>query len=184
MKSRIAPLAVSAALLLAACAPTPTRPSPEDPRAGRVGVTEVDAAVPAEMRLVLADNESFQPPLPDFDNALPDYPADLLALRLAPRSVCLRLSIDEHGAVRDTEPVDQGPDCAVGMDIESAFHAAAAQAAMGWRFEPAFRCIFPEGTPPNSACGFDGTLEVPQPVSLIYRFVFEQIDGQGRVGIE
>ena len=182
MKSPIVPLAVLAASLLAACAPT--RPSPEDPRAGRVGVTEVDAAVPAEMRLVLADNESFQPPLPDFDNALPDYPADLLALRLPPRSVCLRLSIDEHGAVRDTEPGDQGPDCAGGRDIESAFHAAAAQAAMGWRFEPAFRCIFPEGTPPDSACGFDGTLEVPQPVSLIYRFVFEQIDGQGRVGIE
>lgn len=183
MRLSIATVALLAASLLAACG-APTRPDLEDPRAGRVGVTELDAAVPAEMRLVLAENESFQPPLPDFDNALPDYPADLLALRLPPRSVCLRLSIDESGAVTEAEPIDQSPDCTVGMDIESAFHAAAAQAAMSWRFEPAFRCIFPDGTPPDSACGFDGTLEVPQSVSLMYRFVFEQIDGQGRVGIE
>lgn len=175
-------LTVVAATLLAACAPT--RPALEDARAGRVGVAEVDTAVPAEMRLVLADNESFQLPLPDADNVLPEYPPDLLALRLPPRSVCLRLSINENGAVTDTAPIDQGPDCAVGMDIESAFYAAAAQAAMSWRFDPAFRCIFPEGMEPHTACGFDGTLEVPQAVSLVYRFVFEQIDGQGRVGIE
>ncbi len=182
MKLRIASImALTAAV--AACS-APTRAPLEDPREGQVGFAEVDSAVPTEARLVLADNESFQPPLPDTGNAAPEYPADLLARRLPPQAVCVRLSIDEHGAVVDTAPVDQGPDCAVGMDMESAFYAAAVDAAMRWRFEPAFRCVFPEGSVPDMGCGFAGTQEVPQAVSLVYRFVFEQVDGEGRVRIE
>jgi hypothetical protein len=174
--------------LVSACS-TPPRTSLEDPRAGQVGFAEVDSAVPSETRLMLAENESFQPPLPEADNAAPEYPADLLAQRLTPQAVCVRLSIDEHGAVADTAPVDQGPDCTVGMDMESAFYAAAVEAVMRWRFEPAFRCVFstdmfPEGSAPNMGCGFAGTQELPQAVSLTYRFVFEQVDGQGQVRIE
>ncbi|MCX7562725.1 hypothetical protein OS176_04065 [Xanthomonadaceae bacterium XH05] len=182
MKIQILPIAILAATI-SACT-SPERPVLEDPRTGRVGVTEVDAAVPTEMRLVLASNESFQSPLPAPDNGLPDYPPDLLARRLPPQSVCVRISIDEFGIVTDGEPVDQGPDCNLGMDVESAFYAAAVAAVSEWRFEPAFRCIYPEGNIPELGCGSDGTREVPQPVSLIYRFVFEQIDGQARVGIE
>lgn len=182
MNRRLA-IPVALAALVCACA-APVR-APSDPLpTGQVGFAEVDSAVPSETRLVLADNESFQPPLPDAGNAAPDYPATLLERRLPPQTVCLRLSIDEHGAVTDTAPVDQGPDCNTGMDLESAFYAAAADAVMHWRFEPAFRCIFPEDRTPDTACGFEGTREVPQAVSLVYRFVFEQVEGHGRVRIE
>ena len=176
-------LLTAVALGLAACT-TPTRAPLDDPREGQVGFAEVDSAVPTETRLVLADNESYQPPLPDAGNAAPVYPADLLAQRLSPQSVCVRLAIDEHGAVADAAPVDQGPDCALGMDVESAFYAAAVEAVKRWRFEPAFRCVFPEGSGPDTACGFEDTQEVPQAVSLVYRFVFEQVDGAGRVSVQ
>ena len=182
MTPRIAWL-TALALGLSACT-APTRAPLDDPRAGQVGFTEVDSAVPTETRLVLADNESYQPPLPDAGNAAPEYPAALLARHLPLQAVCIRLSIDEHGAVTDTAPVDQGPDCTVGMDMESAFYAAAVEAVMRWRFEPAFRCVFPEGSAPEMGCGFTGTQEVPQAVSLVYRFVFEQVDGKGQVRIE
>lgn len=175
--------ALALTLALTACT-TPTRAPPEDPREGQASFAEVDSAVPTQTRLVLSANESYQPPLPDAENAAPQYPPNLLAQRLPPQAVCVRLSIDEHGAVTNTTPVDQGPDCNVGMDVESAFYAAAAEAVMHWRFEPAFRCVFPEDRTPDMACGFDGTQEVPQAVSLVYRFVFEQVDGKGQVRIE
>lgn len=176
-------LLMTLAIGLSGCA-APTRVPLDDPREGQVGFAEVDSAVPTETRLVLADNESYQPPLPDAGNAAPEYPASLLDQRLPPQSVCVRLAIDEHGAVADTAPVDQGPDCLVGMDVESAFYAAAVEAVKQWRFEPAFRCVFPESSSPDTGCGLEGTQEIPQAVSLVYRFVFEQVDGKGRVRIE
>ena len=168
---------------LTACI-TPTRAPLDDPREGQVGFAEVDSAVPSDIRLVLADNERYQPPLPDAANPAPEYPAHLLAHHLPPQAVCVRLSIDEYGAVTATAPVDQGPDCTLGMDVESAFYAAAVAAVMQWRFEPAFRCVFPEGSAPDMGCGFIDTQEVPQAVSLTYRFVFEQVDGKGQVRIQ
>ncbi len=171
------------AISLAGCI-TPTRTPMDDPREGQVGFAEVDSAVPTEARLVLADNESYQPPLPAADNAAPEYPAALLSRHLPPQAVCVRIAIDEYGTVTTAAPVDQGPDCNIGMDVESAFYAAAAETVKQWRFEPAFRCVFPEGGAPDMGCGFTDTQEVPQAVSLIYRFVFEQVDGKGKVRIE
>ncbi len=180
MKHMMAVLLISG---VAACS-SPTRTPPEDPRSGQVGFSEVNSAVVPASRLSLAENERFQPPLPDADNTPPSYPEALLARHLPPQTVCVRISIDEHGEVFDAAPIDQGPDCTVGMDVESAFFDAAAQATMQWRFEPAFRCVLPDGSTADIGCGFEGTQEIPQPVSLVYRFVFEQIDGQGRVSIE
>ena len=168
---------------IAACS-SPTRTPVDDSRNGQVGFSEVNSAVVPATRLSLAENESFQPPLPAAGNAPPGYPEAQLARRLPPQTVCVRLSIDEQGDVFDAAPVDEGPDCASGMDVESAFFDAAAHATMQWRFEPAFRCVFPEGSTPGMGCGFAGTQEIPQPVSLVYRFVFEQVDGRGRVSIE
>jgi hypothetical protein len=51
-----------------------------------------------------------------------------------------------------------------------------------WRFDPAFRCVFPEGVrPAPGVCSGTGVEEIPQAVSLVYRFVFEQRDGRGNV---
>lgn len=173
---------LSLTVLLSACAaPSPRLTSAPETH---VGFTLADAAIQANSRLQLAENESFQPPLPRDDNAPPRYPVELLARDLPPQSVCLRLAIDEQGRVSNAVLVDQGHDCSGTLSIDPAFHVTAIDATSRWLFEPAFRCVFPEGKTPESACGFNGSQEIPQPISLVFRFVFEQRGGQGRVHID
>ena len=43
--------------------------------------------------------------------------------------------------------------------------------------------ISPLAPTPDEACGNDGTREIPQAVSLVFRFVFEQVDGRGSVRV-
>lgn len=169
-------LAIVAGILLAGCMTAPIR--------GQVGVSEVNSAVPAEARMTLADNETFQPPLAAVDNPLPVYPAALLAHRLPPQAVCVRVSIDEKGAVSDTAAIVAGPDCAAPDNAGAEFYNAAQRAAAEWHFDPAFRCVYPKTVKPrDNGCWGDDVKEVPQAVSLIYRFVFEQIDGKGAVRV-
>lgn len=173
-------LIVLACAVLTACA---TTPEPES-RHGAVGFSEISTAAPSQARLALADDETFEPPVPRSGNALPAYPAHLLEQRLPPQTLCLRLGIDADGSVLDTEPVSEGPDCPGNLIEESAFFAAASQTVRTWRFEPAFRCLHPSAEAAQASqggCGFDGTREIPQAVSLVYRFVFRQIDGRGSV---
>ena len=169
-------LAAVVGVLLAGCMTAPLR--------GQVGVSEVDSAVAPEARMTLADNETFQQPLPAADNALPVYPEGLLAHRLPPQAVCVRVSIDEAGAVSATAPIVAGPDCAAQENAAAEFYTAAQNAAASWNFDPAFRCVYPKNMKPHSrGCWGDDVQEVPQAVSLIYRFVFEQIDGKGAVRV-
>lgn len=172
-------LVFPALLVLAACAATP--PPPREVR-GDVGVREIDAAAAPSARLTLARNESFQRPLFSSDNALPAYPPALLPQSLPPHAVCLRVGIDETGRVSMTEPVAAGTDCEMTERAAPEFISAAREAAQGWRFDPAFRCVHPEGEPPDyGLCSGEGVREIPQAVSLVYRFVFEQVDGRGAV---
>jgi hypothetical protein len=146
-------------------------------------MSEVDSAVPRESRLTLSQNERFNRPLPAADNAIPVYPEALLAKRLPPQALCLRVSIDEAGAVSDSVPIATGPDCPEIEQVAPDFYEAANTATRTWRFDPAFRCVYPEGTTPDpqGGCWGEGAREVPQAVSLAYRFVFEQVDGRGSV---
>lgn len=173
-----------AALLLAGCASAPVEDAARDPRSGQVGVREVTAGIAGEARLVLAQNETYQPPLPAPDNALPAYPSELLAARMQPRAVCVQVGIGEDGRVIGTAPPPPSEDCPSmqGDDLQR-FFAAAAAAAQTWRFDPAFRCVFDHAPGPDEACGNDGTQEIPQAVSLVFRFVFEQVDGRGTVRV-
>lgn len=182
MSLYIAPGVIIVLLLTACTAPSlrPASPSME----GHVGIALADSAIQAGSRLQLAVNERFQPALPSGDNAPPHYPDELLAQRLPPQAVCLRVAIDEQGRVFDKAFVDHGADCSDTFAVNPAFHNAALAATSCWHFEPAFRCVFPEGQTPGSACGSKGTREVPQPVSLVYRFVFQQVNGQGQVRID
>ena len=169
-------LAVVVGVLLAGCMTAPTR--------GQVGVNEVDSAVAPEARMTLADNETFQPPLPASDNALPIYPEAMLVHRLPPQAVCVRVSIDEAGAVSATAPIIAGPDCTSQENAAAAFYDAAQITAASWHFDPAFRCVYPKKMKPRDhGCWGDDVKEVPQAVSLIYRFLFEQVDGKGAVRV-
>jgi hypothetical protein len=167
--------ALFSVVMLAGCLSAP-------PVLGQVGVSEVDSAVPADARMALAENESFMKPLPSADNEMPLYPDSMLQHRLPPQAVCVRVSIDEKGGVSATAPIGIGPDCPAEANAASAFYDAAQAAAAQWHYEPAFRCIFPKHTKaPRSGCLGERVKEVPEAVSLVYRFVFEQTDGKGAV---
>ncbi|MFC3551080.1 hypothetical protein ACFOLC_08610 [Lysobacter cavernae] len=168
-------------VMLAGCAITPVMQ--DDPsRAGNVGVTDITRFVPANARIVLAENETFLVAIDDAANAPPVYPEALLARQLPPRTVCLSVGIAEDGQVISSTPVDQSPDCPGPDAVEAAFFAAAAQAVQGWRYDPALRCVFPDAmTKADANASCSGGREVAQAVSLAYRFVFEQRDGRGSV---
>ena len=145
----------------------------------QVGVTEVAAAAPD--RIVLAENERFQPPLPLSGNPMPVYPESLLAQSLPPQTVCVQVSVDTEGKSTAAHPVSEGPDCPAPGNAETVFYEAAAAATAQWTFEPAFRCVFKHKPKAKEPCGGEGTSEVPQAVSVVYRFTFEQANGLGAV---
>ena len=167
--------------MLAGCTHTPATVEDERaPRAGDVGVTEITSSVPAAGRMVMAGSETFFMPMASHDNALPSYPQALLAQRLPPQTVCLRVSIDSAGAVMDATRLARPPDCPGSNDVYAPFFAAAAAAARTWHFDPAVRCEYPNlQAQQREDC--TGGRETPQAVSLTYRFVFEQRDGRGFV---
>ena len=171
-------------VLLSGCAQQVhmTRAEPPPQRDGEVGVSEITALVPVAARMVIADTETFFMPLARHDNALPAYPAALLAQRLPPQSACLRVSIDGAGTVMEAAPIEQPPDCpGSGADeVDARFFAAAEAAARHWQFDPAVRCEYPNLQAQKSQ-DCSGGRETPQAVSLAYRFVFEQRDGHGSV---
>lgn len=169
------------ALGLAACASAP--PAAEaDARSGAVGVRSIDKQLLDADRLSLAANETFQMPLAEAGNAVPAYPEDLLAQRLGPQTVCLNLAIGADGAVTDSRPVERAEGCPTPDTVDPRFFAAARRTVADWRFDPAFRCVYP-GAKPADEQGCVSGREEPVAVSLAFRFVFEQHDGRGLVRI-
>jgi hypothetical protein len=84
--------------------------------------------------------------------------------------------------VQSTALVGVGAECSMEGTTEAAFYEAAAAAASDWHYDPAFRCIFPKrAKKPASGCYGDGVKEVPEAVSLVYQFEFEQQAGVGAV---
>lgn len=133
-------------------------------------------------RLVMAENESFLLPLDDRKNAQPAYPQNLLGQQLPPRTVCLRVGIDEKGAVIVVAKAPASPFCVA--DAEPEFIAASETAARTWKFDPALRCVFRNAEDKKRAhASCDGGKSIPQAVTLVYRIRFEQVDGQPKVHV-
>lgn len=164
---------LAAILLLAASTGTALAEEPA------VAVDEVSAAEPD--RIVLGENERFQPPLPLASNPMPEYPASMVERALPPQTVCVSISVDEEGKATSALPVAQGPDCPAPGNAETAFFESVAATVQQWRFDPAFRCVFDYKPKPKELCGGEDTHEVPQAVSVVYRFTFELRDGLGAV---
>jgi hypothetical protein len=142
----------------------------------------VDSSGSSQPRMSLADNEVFVKPLPSTDNDLPEYPQAMLIHHLPPQAVCVRVSIDEKGRVSATAPIGVGPDCPESANAATAFYEAAQAATKSWHYDPAFLCVFPKKTKASrNGCLGENVKEVPQAVSLVYRFVFEQVNGRGAV---
>lgn len=179
------------ALALAACASAPRPQEPPTP-IGAVGMRSIDKRLVAAERMQLAENETFQMPLAEAGNAAPEYPQALLAQRLPPRTVCLSIAIGADGAVSGSRVVSGGEGCPDATPAEPRFDDArsvdarfveAARAAVArWRFDPAFRCVYP-GAKPIDEQGCVTGREEAVPVSLAYSFVFEQKDGRGTVRV-
>lgn len=173
-----------AVLALTGCASAP-RPVVDTiaPRMGAVGVLEMTEAVPDSARLKLAERETFQMPLAEGPLATPAYPEALLAQQLPPQVVCLRVGIGADGRVMGTWPNPEVGSCPSMDAIDQRFVDAAITATADWRFDPAFRCVYPDAEAKDRADGLGcmGGREVAEPVSLAYRFVFEQHDGRGSV---
>jgi len=168
-----------ATLLHAQAATTPT---PAAAAATAPAPAPAAAPAPKNDRLVLADNESFLMPLDDMKNVHPSYPQDLLARHLPPRTVCLRVGIDEKGAVTVVARAPASEFCATSAEPE--FLAVSEAAAKTWKFDPALRCVFRNVKDKELAvASCAGGKSIPQPVTLVYRFRFEQVDGKPQVHV-
>ena len=175
------------AALLSGCAWTPASlPLAKDPPGpgGVVGMLQFEPGAASDIsRIALASHESFLMPLGDVSNNLPSYPESRLSETLPPREVCLRFAVGVEGRVSAVVDVTDHAGCGATAPAEPDFVAAATHAVNGWRFEPAIRCVFPDASARRAAAntGCAGAQEIPEAVSLHYRFVFEQQDGRGAV---
>lgn len=188
--ARGAILAAASAVGLGACVSTPpSAPVTPTPRVhGGAVAHPFDPAAALEVgRVVLAGHETFLMPIADPMNRPPAYPHARLAERLPRTEVCLRLAIGEDGRVDAVADVTGMPGCEtarpVAADFVADFVAASLAAARDWRFEPAVRCVFASAAAKTAAAntGCATAREVPQAVSLHYRFVFELEDGRASV---
>jgi len=170
-----------AAMLLAGCA-THAPVVKDDARAGQVGMREISGMLAQPSRVTLADNESFLVPVEDDANAMPTYPDGLLPQALPPQAVCVRVAIERDGSVIASSPAVAPPECPGEQEVDPAFFASVQRAVAGWRYDPALRCVFPDAKTKDDTVGScGGYTEVPEAVTLTYRFVFEQQDGRGSV---
>lgn len=169
-------------VILSACASTPPHSAAQDdPHTGAVGVRSIDKLLTAPERMQLADNETFQMPLAERDNIAPAYPNELLAQRLAPQTVCLNVAIGADGLVSGSRQVGVAQGCPASTVAAPQFVEAAKAAVLRWRFDPAFRCVYPGAKPQEEGC-VTGKEEAVA-VSLAFSFVFEQKDGKGTVRV-
>ena len=150
-----------------------------------------DAATPAEDgaadagQLQLGENETFLLPIDEPGNRLPEYPAAVLAQAVPSAQVCMRIDIDENGGVTYAGPVVREPDCPPITELTKQFSDAAAAALRTWRFEPAIKCRFRNKRAKEAAgMSCQGGRETPVATTLTFRFLFEQVDGQGRVRMQ
>ena len=150
-----------------------------------------DAAQPAENgaaeagQLQLGENETFLLPIDEPGNRLPEYPAAVLAQAVPSAQVCMRVDIDEEGGVSYAGPVVREPDCPPITQLTKQFSDASEAALRNWRFEPAIKCTFRNKRAKEAAgMSCQGGRETPVATTLTFRFLFEQVDGQGRVRMQ
>ncbi|WP_434030675.1 hypothetical protein [[Pseudomonas] boreopolis] len=167
------------------CAPVTVKHVATPPaRDGAVGMSEITDEIKQSNRLVMAENETFIPPLENEGNKTPAYPQGLLGENVPPRNVCVQVAIDEKGNVMRVAPIAQPPKCADAQSIEPQILEEIEQTLSAWRFEPGLRCVFPDLKTKETTYGSCGDAKaIPEAVSLVYRFVFEQKDGSGVVTV-
>ncbi|WP_397573324.1 hypothetical protein [Silanimonas sp.] len=137
----------------------------------------------AEGALQLTDKQTFLLPIDEPGNRLPAYPAEVLAQQQVPsRAICMRVDIDEEGAVSYTGPLVREPECPAVTELSKQFVDVSVAALSSWRFEPAVVCTFRTKDAKEAAgMSCEGGREKPQATSLTFRLLFNQVDGKGVV---
>lgn len=169
--------------LVPGCAPTRVARGPvvtQPAHSGQVGVELLPPGAGAS-RMQLASNQGFSYPT-QVVQPMPEYPVDLLALRLPATSVCVDVGIDAEGNVGHVE-ARNGEDCPFGVDTQHPGFAQAVIAAVEhWRYTPAMVCTAPDAD--ASPCAHPRRRETPTSVRLSYMFRFSQVDGRPSVDVD
>lgn len=136
-------------------------------------------------RMELAKNEGFQSAFPKPGNPTPEYPPELLEKQEGPIYVCFNVDVSETGETRDALPSWGSKGCPAREEAPDARYIYSAMNALRqWRFEPAFRCVFPKREKPHPQCRGFYKDEIPTAVRLAFRVVFDNSAGQAEVRIE
>lgn len=171
-------------LWLCSCASTEPAVSSTTSKTGNVGMNDISGDLVNVNRVALAKNESFIPPLDDENNRIPEYPEGLLAKNLPPSALCMQIVVSEEGTVTGSSLVEQAPSCPPVTSLDPLMIQSVEQTVSAWRFEPGLRCVFPDVQTKETTYGSCGqSTSIAEPVSLTYRFVFEQKGGKGVVSM-
>jgi hypothetical protein len=168
----LAMLSISAAVL-AGCRTQP--PLEPDVRSGIVGANAIETEGAQQYSPEEADSY-YDYPIAAPSNALPVYPEGMLAARLPPVRIKVRLIVDEQGVVSQCSPID--PSDAVHPE----FVAAIQDAVRGWRFMPLVS--IKRGTEQTSVAAHGHRTIYPGRATALpfhedYEFTFTQRDGKG-----
>ena len=137
---------------------------------------------PGATRMQLDPSQAFVFPLL-VESSMPEYPPDLLALRLAPLTLCVDVDIDEQGGVSQVRRRDDMECEAAGPHVPR-FAAALEDSVRSWRFDPALVCRTPDGRAAKDACAEPDAIDTPVVLRLSYAFVFSQHDGRPQVELK
>lgn len=151
------------------------------------GAQESDAEqdLQGNERMELPANEGFQSAFPKPGNPMPEYPPELVEKGLGPQYVCMNVDVSETGATRDALPSWGGKGCPEREQApDPRFIYAAVNTLRQWRFEPAFRCVFPKREKPHPQCLGNYKDEIPTAVRLAFRIVYDNSNGQREVRVE
>lgn len=161
--ARIAVFASAVALFcgVVGCASRPPASQPREGYAADGAVSaEIADSADADARYQPMPGSSYLDPLPLRDNAKPEYPPALLAQKLPPATVVVRLIVDGAGKVADARIIENAGGA-------PAFGEAVLAAVRGWSFHPLKRVT--------------GRVVEPLPFTQDYRFVFRQLNGRAVV---
>ena len=151
--------------ILASCASKPGKetiePIGETTSYSSNGDVKAEIVVaPERFRYQVTPGVSYVSPEPAAPNAVPIYPPFLLAKRLDPIEVIVRVIVNGAGSVETVTVMHNSSQ-------EQAFSDETLAAVKGWTFSPLKR--------------IEGLLAQPIPFSQEYRFTFKQVNGRAVV---
>ena len=159
------------------------RPATPVPVAGEVTGTAIEPNASERYEINASDPAYYEQPTDYPDNPSPAYPSPLLAQRLPPATVRVRVVVNESGRVTQVQQLD-----ADGADLHSDEFIASVQSTVaGWKYLPLVKVtpgeehttLYYES---NSFSTYSGKA-VALPFHKDYEFTFRQVDGRGSVEI-